>query len=179
MRSGRPTPPERRNAPRRRSPCFLAALIARPPGACYLEAVLFTGLLRAPPDTRRGWAAGLLASALVLHDLEEAAAYPALRPAIREILSFAPPVDAAWAALAAVTLAGVALALWAGRGPGSAAKTAWLRTIAVILLANVLVPHVPAAMVLGGYAPGVVTAVALNLPVSLLALMLLRPRDLD
>lgn len=179
MRSGRPTPPERRNTPRRRSPCFLAALIARRPGACYLEPVLFTDLLRAPPDTRRGWAAGLLASALVLHDLEEAAAYPALRPAVREILSFAPPVDAAWAALATVTVVGAALAWWAGRGPGSAAKTVGLRTIALILLANVLVPHVPAAVVLGGYAPGVVTAVAINLPVGWLALALLRPQDLD
>jgi hypothetical protein len=138
--------------------------------------VLLTGLLRAPPHTRRGWAAGLLASALVLHDLEEALAYPRLRPAIREILAFAPPVSAAWTALAAVTVAGAALALWAGRGAGSAAKTVALRAIALILLVNVLVPHVPAAVMLGGYAPGVATAVAINLPVGLFALALLQRR---
>lgn len=32
-------------------------------------------------------------------------------------------------------------------------------------LLNVFVPHVPAALVFGGYAPGVVTAVTINLPV--------------
>jgi hypothetical protein len=31
---------------------------------------------------------------------------------------------------------------------------------------NVFVPHLPAAWVLGGYAPGVVTAVAIQLPFS-------------
>jgi hypothetical protein len=141
--------------------------------------VLFAGLLRLPPDDRRAWAAGMLAAALTAHDLEEAWAYSRLRPALREILPFAPPAEAAWAALAEVTVVGVGLALWAGRGPASAAKMGWLRAIALILLVNVLIPHVPAAVVLGGYAPGVATAVALNLPLGLLALMLLRPRDLD
>jgi len=149
-------------------------VIARPP--CYLVPVLLAGLFQAPPDTRRGWAAGLLASALVAHDLEEALAYPGLRPAIREILPAAPPVGVAWTALTVVTLAGVALAFWAGRGRGAPAKAVTLRAIALILLVNVLIPHVPAAMVLGGYAPGVVTAVAVNLPAGLLALALLRAR---
>lgn len=144
----------------------------------YLDPVLFVGLLSAPPDARRRRAAWLLASALVLHDLEEAVAYPLLRPAIREILPFAPPTTTFWASLAAVTLLGAAAALWAGLGRAGAAKTATLRAIAMILLANVLVPHVPAAIVLGGYAPGVATAVAVNLPVCLFALALLR-RGLD
>jgi hypothetical protein len=153
-------------------------VIARPPSACYLDPVLFAGLFPASADARRRRAAGLLAAALVLHDLEEALAYPVLRPAIREFLPFAPPVAVFWASLAAVTLGGVALAVWAGRGAGSTAKTATLRAIALILLANVLVPHVPAAIVLGGYAPGVAAAVAVNLPVCLFALALLR-RGLD
>jgi hypothetical protein len=153
-------------------------VIAWRPSACYLGPVLPAGFFPASADARRRRAAGLLAAALALHDLEEAVAYPLLRPAIRGILPFAPPVAAFWASLAAVTLGGVALAMWAGRGPGSAAKAATLRAIALVLLANVLVPHVPAAIVLGGYAPGVATALIVNLPVGLLALALLR-RGLD
>ena len=43
---------------------------------------------------------------------------------------------------------------------------AWLavKLTASVLLANVFIPHVPAAIALGGYAPGVITAVAVNLP---------------
>ena len=134
-------------------------------------------LLSAPPAARRGWAAGMLAAALTAHDLEEALAYPRLRPAIHELLRFAPPVEAAWGALVAVTVAGVALARWAGRGAASATKATALRAMALVLLANVVVPHVPAAFLLGGYAPGVATAVLISLPVGLLALALLR--DLD
>ena len=148
-----------------------AAGAIRPP-FCYLGPVLFR--LDALPDTRRRRAAGLLAAVLVLHDLEEAVAYPRMRPAVLEVVPFVPPASVFWAALAVVTLAGVAAAAWAGRGAASVGKTAVLRTIAIILLANVLIPHVPAAVVLGGYAPGVITAVALNLPAALLALRLLQ-----
>lgn len=155
-------------------PTAARAVIARAPSTCYLDPVLFAGLFPASPDARRRRAAGLLAAALALHDAEEAFAYPRLRPAILEIIPFAPPAAASWAALAVVTLAGVAAAAWAGRGPASAGKMAVLRAIAAILLVNVLVPHVPAAVVLGGYAPGVITAVALNLPAAVLALRLLR-----
>lgn len=45
----------------------------------------------------------------------------------------------------------------------------------VAMLANVFVPHVPAAFVFRGYAPGLVTAVLINLPVmSLLTFRMLR-----
>ena len=39
--------------------------------------------------------------------------------------------------------------------------------LAVTLLLNVFIPHVPAAIALGGYAPGVATAVFVNLPFSI------------
>jgi Protein of unknown function with HXXEE motif len=43
------------------------------------------------------------------------------------------------------------------------------------MLANVFVPHVPAAIVFHGYAPGLVTAVLINLPVmSMLVIRMLR-----
>lgn len=130
----------------------------------------------ADPDTRRRAAAGLLAATLTLHDLEEAVGYPLTRPALLALWPAAPPAQAFWTALAVVTATGVAAAAWAGCGASTAAKAGVLRAIALILLANVLVPHIPAAMVLGGYAPGIVTAVVVNLPVCLLALRLLRPQ---
>lgn len=128
----------------------------------------------APPDTRRRQAATLLAAALSLHDLEEALAYPLLRPRIVELWPSAPPAEAFWISLAAVTVGGIVLALWAGSGRSAGGKALALRAIAWVLLVNVIVPHAPAAFVLGGYAPGVVTAVAVNLPACLLALRLLR-----
>lgn len=42
-----------------------------------------------------------------------------------------------------------------------------MRVVASVLLANVMLPHVPAAILLGGYATGVVTAVVLNLLLNL------------
>jgi hypothetical protein len=38
--------------------------------------------------------------------------------------------------------------------------------VQALLLVNVFVPHIPAAVALGGYAPGLATAVAINLPYS-------------
>ena len=60
------------------------------------------------------------------------------------------------------------------RGPGSIWAYLTFGFI-VAMLSNVLVPHVPAAIRFHGYAPGVVTAVSINLPVmSLLSLRAMR-----
>lgn len=134
-------------------------------------------ILTAAPDVRRRAAAGLLGMALTLHDLEEAAGYPLTRPTLMSFWPAAPTAQAFWVALAVVTVGGLAVTAWAGSGTASAGKLTMLRAVAVVLLANVLVPHVPAAVVLGGYAPGVVTAVLVNLPVSVLALRLLSHLD--
>jgi hypothetical protein len=134
-------------------------------------------ILAASPDAGRRAAAGLLAAALTLHDLEEALAYPAVRPRLLGFAPLAPAPEVAWAALAAVTGLGLGMAGWAASGETTGGKRLALRALAWGLLVNVLVPHVPAAFVLGGYAPGVVTALAVNLPVALLALRLLRGRS--
>ncbi|MCO6010904.1 HXXEE domain-containing protein [Actinoallomurus purpureus] len=42
--------------------------------------------------------------------------------------------------------------------------------MAGVMLLNVALPHVPAALVARGYAPGLVTAVGLNLPIGLAVL---------
>lgn len=142
----------------------------------YGGPMLRPAILTAPPDVRRRRAAALLVGALTLHDLEEALGYPPTRPMLLALWPAAPTPAAFWTALAVVTVAGLLVALWAGSGAASPAKAATLRAIAFVLLANVLVPHVPAAVVLGGYAPGVVTAVLVSLPACVVALRLLRAR---
>jgi Protein of unknown function with HXXEE motif len=42
--------------------------------------------------------------------------------------------------------------------------------ITSVFLANVFIPHIPAMILFGGYAPGGITAVLVNLPLTILAL---------
>jgi len=112
--------------------------------------------------------AGALFAAFLLHNGEEALTYARVRPATEALTGFDLPAPSPfWAALVIVTIVGGAVLLWAGTGPDTAARRRALRLGAAILLLNVLVPHLPAAVLLGGYAPGVVTAVLVNLPLSL------------
>lgn len=115
----------------------------------------------------------LLLCAACLHNLEEAVAYPLVRPRSAQLLAaiepsfrLPDPRDFHLALLLWTMVVG-GLLLWAAttRWDGQAWIT--IKAIAFVLLANILVPHVPAAIALGGYAPGVVTAVMLNLPVGL------------
>jgi len=66
--------------------------------------------------------------------------------------------------LVCATVLPLALTFLATRGLATALKNYVVAMLAVILLVNVLLPHVPAAIALGGYSPGLVTAVFLNLP---------------
>jgi Protein of unknown function with HXXEE motif len=50
--------------------------------------------------------------------------------------------------------------------------------MAAIYLANVFVPHIPAMIMLGGYAPGGFTALLLNLPLTVLVLRQARREQL-
>ena len=119
---------------------------------------------RAPRLGRAG-AAGALAGALTLHDFEEGVGYWALRPEIVRRTGWDLPDPAAFAAaLIAVTVAGAALLAWSAIGRETGLKRGAQTLVAWILLLNVLAPHVPAAIWLGGYAPGVATAVLVNLP---------------
>lgn len=128
---------------------------------------------------RRGAGLALIA-ALALHNLEEGLAYALLRGQVEAMLDAYGlvgwrPEPAVFAlALTFLTLAIGALAAWAATGVSTAAKILALRAVAVLLLVNVLAPHLPAAWAFGGYAPGVVTAVLVNLPVSIWVLLWLR-----
>jgi hypothetical protein len=56
---------------------------------------------------------------------------------------------------------------FAATGRPTRIKAYLVAMVQAMLLMNVFVPHVPAAVVLGGYAPGVLTAVFVNLPFSI------------
>lgn len=110
--------------------------------------------------------------AFALHNSEEALAAPAYFECMAGRLPIPWPSPGAFqAAAAAVTAVGLVLTLVAIRGR----RTGPVTVLATVMLVNVLVPHVPLAFVSGGYAPGLVTAVLLNLPVGLLWLTRSRP----
>ena len=109
---------------------------------------------------------GLLA-VLLLHNLEEALTVGAYLersqsavsqvPHLRNLAAQVTPASVGWALLAVSVAAAVTVALGA-RWPRLPKLLAW------VMLVNVVVPHVPAAIALGGYSPGVLTAVLVNLP---------------
>ena len=104
--------------------------------------------------------------ALTLHNLEEAIWMPSWASAHAAYLPFHPPsAPRTWLALFAFTLAAFATTyLSARRGPQSFWACLLFGYI-VAMFVNVFVPHLPAAIFFHEYAPGVVTAVAINLPV--------------
>lgn len=118
----------------------------------------------------------LLAVAILLHNLEEGLTadgyllrgaawlqqFPLLRGRV-PMLS----LDQLYVALAIVTVVPALILAWATTGPNRPYKRYVAAMIASALLWNVFLPHVPAAIAFGGYAPGVVTAVAINLPLTL------------
>ena len=121
----------------------------------------------------------LVAAFALLHNLEEAVTMPSFAPLMREHLSgFAPSgllaatEHLAWfyIALIVATLVPFFVVLVAVKKPASRAAAWAVVLVQSIFLVNVFAPHVPAALVLRGYAPGVVTALALQLPFSVLFL---------
>ena len=126
--------------------------------------------------TRR-WAIWLLPLVLALHNLEEGAFFPQYVP---RVLARLPPGVRNWIGPVSLREMGVALALatviplgfclWAAARPGSRTGLWLVLAMWATLLLNVAW-HVAAALVLfGGYAPGVATALGVNLPLSVLVL---------
>ena len=117
------------------------------------------------------WLVPVLAA---VHNMEEAVAFPRYLPLVLERVpqawrAIAGPITLGqvWAALGLVTLIPFALAIWTALRPELAAPVWLLLLIQATLLLNVLW-HVSAATVLfDGYAPGLVTAVLVNLPFSI------------
>jgi uncharacterized protein with HXXEE motif len=111
---------------------------------------------------------------LAVHNAEEALFFPRYLPLVLSRLPagwqavIAPlTTGQVWSALAVVTLSAFGVAWWADRSPESTAALWLLLLIQATVLLNA-VWHAAAAVVLfGGYAPGVVTALLLNLPFSI------------
>ncbi len=69
-------------------------------------------------------------------------------------------------AVAVVTVEGLALVETSRRAPAKSRRRGLASGLAVLLLGNVAAPHLAATLARRRYSPGVVTAVAVNLPVS-------------
>jgi hypothetical protein len=112
---------------------------------------------------------------LALHNLEEALTMRLYFPRIDELLREHAPAALApamptlaqfYAALAGATLLPLLLVVVATTGRPSKLKFYLVGLVQAQVLLNVFVPHIPAAFALGGYAPGLATAVLINLPFS-------------
>lgn len=126
--------------------------------------------------TRR-WAIWLLPLVLALHNLEEGVFFPRYVPRVLGLLpagvrEWIGPVGRREMGLALVlaTMIPLGFSLWAAARPGSRTALWLVLAMWATLLLNVAW-HVAAALLFfGGYAPGLATAVALNLPLSVLVL---------
>ena len=125
----------------------------------------------APVSARRRHLAVALGAAIVLHNAEEGLAFARFGEPVAALLRrwgvpIEPlPWEAMRAGLIAATLVPLLLIGIATLGARTEWKDAILAGVAAVFLLNVFVPHVPAAVALGGYAPGIVTALLLNLPI--------------
>lgn len=119
---------------------------------------------------RRSAALWAVAGLLALHNLEEALTVPRYLPAVRarfpaaRVAAELAPAEVL-AALAVVTVVPLAVVAWAVARPRSRAALWGALVLQATVLLNVA-PHVAGAVALGGYAPGVATALAINLPFS-------------
>ncbi len=113
---------------------------------------------------------------IVAHNFEEWLTFPhygntAHALASRAGIKFdAPSWETVQLALILVTVVPTLIVVWASTGRQQWWKDFAVCAVASVFLANVFVPHLPAAFAAGGYAPGLVTAVAINLPFVLLLL---------
>lgn len=120
---------------------------------------------------RMRWA---LIPVVAAHNFEEWLTFPLFgnvsqTVAARLGLSFEPP---SWAAtqiaLVLVTVLPAVVVVWASFGRQGLIKDMVVCGIAGIFFANIFLPHLPLSIAIGGYSPGIVTAIVINLPFCLL-----------
>ncbi|GAA1648443.1 HXXEE domain-containing protein [Georgenia ruanii] len=128
----------------------------------------------ARPPAGAAWA---LVTALTVHNAEEALTMGPFLRSGAAVGPVAPGPDLLVPFLVVVTALTVGAWLLAG---AATAGRRWagdaLAVLAVVMVVNVVVPHVPGALLTGGYVPGVVSAVVVNLPVALAYLRRARRR---
>jgi uncharacterized protein with HXXEE motif len=123
------------------------------------------------------WAIWLLPLVLALHNFEEGVFFPRYLP---RVLGRLPAGVRDWigpvtmhemgAALVLASVIPLGFSLWAAARPDSRTALWLVLAMWATLLLNAVWHAVAALLLFGGYAPGVVTAVALNLPLSVLVL---------
>ncbi|KAE8763387.1 HXXEE domain-containing protein, partial [Georgenia thermotolerans] len=122
----------------------------------------------ARPSAAAAWA---LVGALTVHNAEEALTMGPFLRSGAAVGPVAPGPDLLVPFLVAVTV--VTVGAWALAAAATAGRR-WagdaLAVLAVVMVVNVAVPHVPGALLTGGYVPGVVSAVVVNLPIAVLYL---------
>ena len=111
---------------------------------------------------------------IALHNAEEGLTASRYLSLVREYIERVPALRAAgvvppslprlYLALVVVTLIPAILIAWATTGRDTVAKRVVVIAVAAALLWNVFLPHLSAMVVLRGYAPGGLTAIAVNLP---------------
>jgi hypothetical protein len=111
---------------------------------------------------------------IAVHNAEEAVTAAAYLPRVHEIIERIPALREAgvgppslprlYFALVVVTLVPALIIAWATTGRDSPVKRQVVAFITAALLWNVFLPHLSAVVVLRGYAPGSLTALAVNLP---------------
>jgi hypothetical protein len=121
---------------------------------------------RRPAPVALVWA---VPAAVLVHNIEEWMTLARYSPRVRALLpdvarAWMPDVRYVYVALAAATAIPIALALLAHGRAGRSWATYAIFLVAAVMLVNVFW-HLAAATSLDGYAPGVVTAVVINLPV--------------
>ncbi len=111
---------------------------------------------------------------LALHNAEEALLFPRYLPlAIARLpeglqaVAGAITLGQVWSALALVTAVPFGIAAWAASNPSNRLAVWLLLLVQTTILLNVLWHLAAAVVVFQGYAPGLVTAVCLNLPFSI------------
>jgi hypothetical protein len=112
----------------------------------------------------------LIAVELALHNFEEWLTFPRFGEVTSDMLArlghpvAAPPWSATQIALALATIVPTII-VFAAAARTSSKRWTWLALwVQAQLGANVLLPHIPAALLARGYSPGIATALIVNLP---------------
>jgi hypothetical protein len=106
----------------------------------------------------------------MLHNVEEAFTIPSYLPRVAASFPVHLPADIVpifFGALTVVTVIPFIVAVWTYARPKSSAALWSLLLVQAVVLVNVFSHAAVAAFVLHGYAPGVLTALAINLPFSI------------
>jgi hypothetical protein len=115
----------------------------------------------------------LLAVVVALHNAEEAVTAATYLTRVGELVEsvpalrdsgLPPSLHQLYTGLVIVTLVPALLIVWATTGGDSVSKREVVSVIATALLWNVFLPHLSAMVIFRGYAPGGLTALAINLP---------------